>query len=233
MNKLILDVLDQSYKINLDWKIKDYLETFYPNYKLAYVDYFQKQDDWDEIIRRVVGIPLHILERCKPEHKEQIIAILSNIKSIPSNIKTIDLKTLTFGNFIDLDVYFFNNPLKYWDDILKILAPHKDPNELYIWDLFRVFNQFLEYRLWIYKQYKGLFGWDEKEERDEDGELKYTNISEIAGSWFNIVCVLSGEDINKIDETTNQPLIKVLNFLSRKKDKDLQDMKLIKKQRII
>ena len=233
MNPIILDIEDKEFVVQLEYKIKPYLETFYPNYKLAYKDYFEDEQDWDELINRVVGVPLKTLERCNPQHKKQIIYILSSIRTFPSTIKTIDLKTLTFGNFIDLDVYFFNNPLKYYDDILKIITPNEDIDKLYVWDMFKAFNNFMEFRLWIYKQYKGLFGWNEAEDRDESGDLRYSNVSEIAGSWFNIVCVLANEDINKIDETTNQPLIKVLNFLSRKKDKDLEQLKIMKKHKVL
>jgi hypothetical protein len=38
MNPIILDIEDKEFVVQLEYKIKPYLETFYPNYKLAYKD---------------------------------------------------------------------------------------------------------------------------------------------------------------------------------------------------
>lgn len=229
---ILIDINDRTYKLNLNWTIDDYLQMFYKNPELSYQDYLTDEEDFDYIINKSVGIPLSVLENCSPKDKHKIINILSSIRLFDSELKTIDLKELTFGNFVDLDIYFFNNPLKYYKDILNILSPGWLEYEMKIHDLFKVFNNFLEYRLWLYKQYKNLFDWNEKTERDDVGQLKYTNITEIAGNWFDTICSLSNDDINKIDETTNQPLIKVLNFLARKKVKILEQQQEMRKNKL-
>ena len=232
MSKIYIDILDDTYELPLLWKVEDYLRTFFVNYKLSTLDYFQNTEDWKPLISKVLGLDDDVLDRCNPEGIYHLVEIMKNIKLTTSLAKRMNFNNLTFGNFIDLDVYFFNNPLKYWRDILTILAPNENLDELYIHDLYSIYNSFLEWRLWLYKQYKGLFGWEEKDDRDENGDLLNTNITQIAGHWFNIVCVLSGEDVNKIDETTNQPLFKILNFLSRKKDRDQEELRLLKKTKI-
>jgi hypothetical protein len=232
MQNIILEIEGTEYKLKLDWTIQEYLDCFIPDYKLTYQDLLKDETKWDELIHKAVNIPLDVLEKCNPEHKTYVIIMLDNIKLFDSNIRTIDMKQMTFGNFVDLDVYFFNNPLKYWREILDILTPKADKDSLYINDLMKVFNLFLEFRLWLYKQYKGLFGWSEKTDRDEDGLLSPNNITEIAGAWFNVICVLSNEDINKIDETTKQPILKVLNFLARKKDKENKEMREMRKNKL-
>lgn len=233
MKDIILEIEGTEYKLKLDWTIKEYLEAFIPNWNITYQDLFLDETEWDELIHRGLNIPLDVLQRCNPDHKEQVIWMLDSVKLFESDIKTIDMKQMTFGNFVDLDVYFFNNPLKYYKEILHILTPNADIDELMIWDLMKVFNLFLEFRLWLYKQYKGLFGWEEKTDRDDDGLLKPKNITEIAGAWFNVICILSNEDINKIDETTSQPIMKVLNFLARKKEKDTKEMMELRKNKLI
>jgi hypothetical protein len=233
MKDIILEIEGVEYKLKLYWTIEEYLDCFVPNYKITYQDLFADEDNWDELIHKAIGVPLEVLSRCKKGDKSRVIYMLDSVKMFESEIKTIDMKQMTFGNFVDLDVYFYNNPLKYWNEILDILCPNVDKVNLYIWDLMRVFNLFLEFRLWLYKQYKGLFGWNEKTDRNEDGELSPKNVSEIAGAWFNVICILSNEDINKIDETTNQPIMKVLNFLARKKDKENKELMDMRKNKLI
>lgn len=233
MDEIVLEIEGAEYKLKLEWSIQDYLNCFVPNYNITYQDLFNDEENWDELISKALDIPLEVLSRCKINDKERVIIILDSVKLFDSNITTIDMKQMSFGNFVDLDVYFYNNPLKYWREILDILTPTADKDSLLIQDLMRVFNLFLEFRLWLYKQYKGLFGWNEKTDRNDDGELSPKNVSEIAGAWFNVICVLSNEDINKIDETTNQPIIKVLNFLSRKKEMDNKQMVEMRKNKLI
>jgi hypothetical protein len=233
MNEIVLEIEKKEYTLKLEWTIKEYLDCFIPNYKITYQDLFKDEEEWNGIINRALNIPIETLERCNPDHKSQVIYMLDSVKLFESNIKTIDMKQMSFGNFVDLDVYFYNNPLKYYEDILDILTPNVDKDKLMIWDLMKVFNLFLEFRLWLYKQYKGLFGWEEKTDRNEDDELSPKNVSEIAGAWFNVICILSNEDVNKIDETTNQPIMKVLNFLARKKDKDNKELQEMRKNKLI
>lgn len=233
MNGLILEIEGNEYKLKLEWTIKEYLNVFMPNYNITHQDLFADESEWNNLIWRAVNIPLDLLERCNPTHKQQLVWMLDSIKTFESDITTIELKEMSFGNFVDLDVYFFNNPYKYYKEILQILTPTADIDNLMIWDLTKVFNLFLEFRLWLYKQYKGLFGWEEKTDRDEDGQLKTKNITEIAGAWFDVVCRLSNEDINKIDETTSQPILKVLNFLARKKEKDTKEMMEMRKNKLL
>lgn len=229
---ILIDVNDRTYKFKLNWTIDDYLEMFYKNPELSYQDYLSDAEDFDYIINKSVGIPLSVLENCTQNDKLRIVNLLGSVRFFDTDIRTIDMKELTFGDFVDLDIYFFNNPLKYYKDILGILSPGYKEYELHIQDLFKVFNNFLEYRLWLYKQYKNLFGWKEKTDRDETGQLKFTNISEIAGNWFDVICTLSNDDINKIDETTKQPLIKVLNFLARKKVKMMEQQEEMRKNKL-
>lgn len=229
---ILIDIDNRTYKFSLNWKVEDYLEMFYKNWELSYQDYLTDPEDFDYIINKSIGVPLSVLEKCKLNQKEKLINIISSVRLIESDQKTIDMKELTFGEFVDLDIYFFNNPLKYYKDIMNILSPGWVEYQLNIQDLFKVFNNFLEFRLWLYKQYKNLFGWDEKTDRDESGQLKYTNITEIAGNWFDIICNLSNDDINKIDETTKQPLIKVLNFLARRKTKIDEEKEMMRKNKI-
>lgn len=219
MKPLTVSIDNIDYKIKLDWKPDEYIKIFSTTYTLSPEQIFSDENNWDNIIHNITGCPIETLERASSIEKSKIIWVLDSVKYFESNIKIKNLNNITFGEFVDLDVYFFNNPLKYWEDIITILTDEPKEN-IYIWDAYYAFNSFLEWRLWLYKQYKGLFGWQETFERDPEENLQPQSITEIAGHWYNVICVLSGEDINKIDQTTEQPLIKVLNFLARKKEKD-------------
>ena len=46
---------------------------------------------------------------------------------------------------------------------------------------------------------------------------------QVARSWYKVIVGLAGEDILKIDEVTEQPLTKALNFMALQKEKVMEE----------
>lgn len=132
-------------------------------------------------------------------------------------IKLKDFETITFGEFVDIEVYLAQGTTKTLDKILKIIAPYcKDINGgLY------ALNKYLQFRQFLFKQYKGLFSTNETSDEDEKPEHPEKIAFRIMKSWYKIIVDLAGGDILKMDNITDQPYKKVLNFMAHQKEQVL------------
>lgn len=91
-------------------------------------------------------------------------------------------------------------------------------------------EQYNNYRTHIYRSYKKLF---EIEDHQFDGEID-TNFDplQVARNWYKIIVSLAKDDLLKIDEVTNQPLKKALNFMAYQKERQLEEnLKQLQKKR--
>lgn len=152
--------------------------------------------------------------------------------------------TLTLGEFIDLEHYFSNDYIINLSTICGILyrqhslnqwqveeiEPYKfNPldrvdifNELPISFVYGITNDYLKFRENFLKVYENLFqpqfdSEDESEEMDiEDIKAEEEEKKVSRWSWESIIWNLANEDITKVDQVTDLPLILAFNFLSMK-----------------
>jgi hypothetical protein len=68
-----------------------------------------------------------------------------------------------------------------------------------------------------------LFGLNEKLTIDELEDVDDTDRQHNARSWYKIIVGLANGDLLKIDEVTQQPLKKTLNFMSLQKEQQLEE----------
>ena len=131
-----------------------------------------------------------------------------------------DFTTLTFGEFIDLDIYMVLGMDQHLDDILKIIGTQEySANEaLYIID------QFANFRITTYRSYSGLFGLNSKGEQ-EDVDPEEFNPKKVSTGWYKVIVDLADDDLLRIDPITDQPLNKTLTFMSLRKEKALAEQK--------
>jgi hypothetical protein len=148
-----------------------------------------------------------------PQRQLAMSLIISQInRREPTDIKP--LSELTFGQFIDLDVYINLSVDKHLDKISDLLGTQTIAAKA-LWQV----DQFIAYRTYILRQYKVLFGLDEEDfEIDEDDQAEWDPMS-LARNWYKVIVALAGDDILNIDSVTDQPLIKVLNFMALQKEK--------------
>lgn len=182
---------------------------------------FEYQPHWPRIIATATGAPLDYLINVSQESLELGIVFIATVINQRTETKIKDFNTITFGEWIDLDIYLNYGADKHIEDILAILSPEtKWANEA-LW----VIEKYSEWRLFIYKQYTKLFGLDEPGAGQED--IK----TDIAKSWYEVIISLANEDILNIDAVTDQPLKKALNFMAYKKEKQLEEQQRQLKER--
>ena len=182
---------------------------------------FEHKPHWPRIISAATGAPLEYLEETVEESLELGIVFIATVINQRRETEIKDFNTITFGEWIDLDIYLNYGADKHIEDILGILSPKTTMADEALW----VLEKYSTWRLFIYKQYTRLFGLDEP---SEGSEGQATNI---AKSWYEVIISLANEDLLNIDAVTEQPLKKALNFMAYKKEKQLEELQRQLKER--
>tara|TARA_R110000772_G_scaffold245957_1_gene359550 strand:- start:815 stop:1474 length:660 start_codon:yes stop_codon:yes gene_type:complete len=181
---------------------------------------FEHEAHWPRILSTTTGAPLEYLELTKGDSLELGVAFIASILNARKEVELKDFNELNFGQWCDLDVYLNWGADKHIQGILDILAPEVKQADEALW----VLERYATWRDWMYNQYRGLFDLDEP--RESDGETV-----NVAKSWYHVIVVLAGEDLLKIDEVTEQPLKKTLNFMAWRKEQQLKEQERINKER--
>lgn len=158
------------------------------------------------------------------------------------NYELLPLTHLTLGQFIDLEHYFADGYVKNLTTIAgirykkhgvdewgeKTYEPYKylpgdradEFNEVPISDIYGVITEYIKFRDEFTKAYENLFEPNIEETDEElDPEDRIAEQEEKKAkkwSWENVIYQLAGEDITKVDQVTDLPLILAFNFLSMK-----------------
>jgi len=193
------------------------------------VDQYSKalQFDWDDpsywpmIIAQLSGAPLPLLVKADRQALELAISFIINSMNDRRETATIDLEQITFGQFVDLDVYLALGLDKYFNEITALVAPDAKWADEAMWAI----DKFASFRTYTYRQYKVLFGITDKEldQAELDGNTEVNDKMNIARSWYKVIVSIAGDNILNIDEVTEQPLKKVLNFMALQKEKVLEE----------
>lgn len=187
------------------------IDKFVAIYKLD----INEEINWNRIIKVAIdGISEDIINKMNYDMKYMIISFIIVNMNKRVETKIIDLDKLSFGEFIDLEVYLSLGYINYLKEMMKILSPYTKTGNGALW----VLEKWMEWRNLVYRQYRGLFDADkEVDERD----LKHIEKDKmiVARTWYGTLVELSGEDILKMEEIENLPFRRVFNFMSYKKDK--------------
>ncbi len=201
-------IQEQTYKIPERFTIQQWKQ-------LMKWDY-ERKEHWPRIIHEATGAPLEYLNTVAEDSLELgVVFIASNVgKRKETKIK--DFNTISFGEWVDLDVYLNMGVDKYITEILTTLEVKTKQADEALW----VIEKYTEWRLFIYKQYSKLFGLDGPTS-DEPAEAQ-TGM-EVARSWYKIIVNLAGDNLLNIDAVTDEPLKKVLNFMALQKERQLEE----------
>lgn len=183
---------------------------------------------WPKVISTLMGIHPKDLKDISDAQLELCMGVVYAKVSERKEIQWKDPNTLTFGEWVDLDVWIGKGSKNNIDDILRILGvtPHAD-EAMYILDAY------INWRNFMYRQYSELFGI----EVDEDDEIivdedRTPNPDAIANGWYTIIINLAGDNILNIDKITEQPIIPTLNFMAHQKAKVVaENFRQLKQQR--
>lgn len=147
------------------------------------------------------------------------VSLVLHQVSAQRECKLVDFTKLTFGEFLDLDVYLVLGMEKHMDAILDLICVKKPK---YIDEALWAITQYAHFRISTYRQYSGLFGLNDKGEQDDVDDESF-NPQLIAKNWYKVIVNLAQNDITKLDEVTDQPLKKALNFMSLQKEQILEE----------
>ena len=179
---------------------------------------FDDTRNWSKIMAVGMKLPVH---RFIPVNQDSLLlgaSFILNALSVRVKAPHADFTTLTFGEFVDLDVWIVMGIENHIDDIMKLLGsrPTYTANEaLY------VIEQYANFRLSTYRSYSGLFGLNAKGEQ-EDLEENFEP-HKVARNWYRVIVDLADDDLQKLDYVTEQPLKKVLNFMAIRKERALEE----------
>lgn len=182
------------------------------------------QFDWSDskyypmIISQLTGAPLPLMSKANDEILHLGMGFVVKSMNDRKECKMLDLEGLTFGQWVDLDVYLTGGLDTNIEKIIAILTPDAKWADEAMWAI----DQYAAFRTYIYRQYSVLFGINQKQTFDElEPETKDKQAN--ARAWYKIIVGLANGDILKLDEVTEQPLKKTLNFMSLQKEQQLEE----------
>ena len=184
------------------------------------------QYDWEDpkyypmIVAQLIGISPSILIGATEEALTLAIAFIVKSMNERKECKTLDLEQIEFGQFVDLDVYLALGLDKHFMAIQELIAPEAKWADEAMWAI----DKFAAFRTYTYRQYKVLFGLTDAaiDEAEMEGE-RLKDKMDVARSWYKVIVALAQDNILKLDEVTEQPLKKVLNFMALQKEKVMEE----------
>ena len=178
---------------------------------------FEDSTYWPHIIHAVTGISLHLLKDVNHDSLELAIVFISAVMQQRKEVPMMDLNKMTFGQWVDLDIYGTFGADKKLRDMMDILYPDcKDAAEA-LW----VLDKYIEFKKFMTRQYKELFGYTE--DVPEDVENMPIDPMQAAKSWYKVMVNLANNDVLKLDAVASEPLKKILNFMALQKEEALKE----------
>lgn len=180
---------------------------------------FTNPFNWPTIINIVTGVPKDLLVKGNQDTLELGAAIIVQMCNARMQTKIKPMDKLTFGEFVDLDSYLAMGTQEWLKAMAVILVDTQWADEA-LWAI----DQWVNYRLYIFRQYSALFGLEDQDlGTDEESTDRPIQKDAVARNWYKIIVDLAGDDILRLDAVTEEPLIKVLNFLALRKEKQMEE----------
>jgi|TARA_B110000908_G_C10214781_1_gene432180 hypothetical protein len=181
---------------------------------------------WIGVLSKLMGVHPKDLTTMSDSQLQMCMGIIFSKLEERKTAPWRDPSSLSFGEWVDLDVWINKGIGVHAKDILKILQLHK--GELMADEASYIIESFITWRTWIYKQYSELFGLDLDE---DDNIISQDDISvdgpidpdEVINGWYSIIIGLAGDDLLRIDKVTDQPVLATLNFMAYQKQKTIAE----------
>ena len=218
-----LQIGDNEYKLAEDYPIDKWLRI----YKHSLV--------MKSVLSLGMGITLddqkHMPEQTKLLASALIFSSMTpNWLTIQTEVKEgklIDFSAMSFGTFIDLEVYLEDYYGKY-PEIVKTLYNIESIDGVTINQVYAGVESYLTWRNWLYRQYKNLFNYDDVDKEDiEIQQQKKSNVY----LWYDLVMTLANNEFKNQDYVLEKPVIECLNWLAWNKDRLLKEAEQLKQNR--
>ena len=188
---------------------------------------------WIPIISKLMGLHPKDLVTMSDNQLQMCMGIIFAKLEERKETPWKDPGSLTFGEWVDLDVWISKGVGVHAKDILKILQLHS--KELMADEASYIIESYITWRTWIYKQYSELFGLeiDEDEniisDEDEDGPIDPDGV---INGWYSVINGLADNNLLNIESVTEQPVLATLNFMAYQKQKTIaENFNKLKQQR--
>lgn len=223
MIKLTID--NKKYAIPARLKVEQWKNLI----KYDFTDYFQ----YSKIIASIIGADPEKVAQCNEDSQILAVGFIINLMNQRKEHQVRDFNDLMFGEFVDLDIYVTMGVEKNITQILETLTPKGKEVTEWADEAMWLIDRYTQFRVYTYRQYAGLFGINSKGEQEiDEDDLDAYDPKKVAKGWYKIIIDLSDNDLQKIDYVTDQPLKKVLNFMSHRKEKQLEEnFKLMQQKR--
>lgn len=184
----------------------------------------RKDENKKMFVSSLTGCPPYLLNTLEPEIFDVIfLACITNTSIYELELKEQvgiyrlkDFTGLSFGEFIDLDLYINNGTIEHAVEIASIIydmpiniAAQQDYRQM--WE---AISLIFKWRQNIYKEYAEFF---EVEDRDTDEPGKTWTLQRLQLMWYEATLVLAEHKFLNIHLVTQRPVKEALNFLTWKK----------------
>ncbi len=187
---------------------------------------FTDVSHWARAVSIVTGAPYDVLKYAPQEALELGASLLVELINQRAETTMKPLDELKFGEWIDLDIYISMGVTTNLKKMIKILNSETEWADEALW----IADKYIQWRSTVYRQYSNLFGLDEQVEDGEEPEIQ--DPLHTARSWYAIIVDLADNNLLNLDAITEQPLVKTLNFMALRKQKQLEEnMKILQQQK--
>lgn len=194
------------YKVPSKWTLQQW--------KLLVQMDLELPQNWPKVFAIALNKPVGHFINCNEDSLILGTSLIINECAKRREVRHKDFRELTFGEFVDLDIYMVMGIEKNIDAILKLLS---DNTNLTANEALYIIDQYANYRISIFRSFANLFGVNAQGESEEDVENIDPNA--VARGWYKVIVDLANDDLLRIDDITDQPLIKTLNFMALKKER--------------
>jgi hypothetical protein len=171
---------------------------------------------WPKIVSTALNMSESELTGAPTEALELAVTLIKhNLEwGEAESLTVVPLDELTFGDWIDLDIYFMDGVAKTLHLILKKFANGGVDTAMPA--ALEAIKLISSWRKSQFRAYTGLFGEQDFEEGEEPEEA--SEVVNIRRVWYEVLVGLSGQDPLKIDTVTQLPFRAALNFMAWRKD---------------
>jgi hypothetical protein len=213
-----INIADKSYELKERLTIADW--------QLLVKFDFTNEDHIPHVLSIVMDMPLKFAQLVPLDLQAIAMGFVIELANRRTQISCKNFEKLTFGEFVDLDVYLNVDIADHITDILNILVVDTDWAD----EALFVVENYAKYRTYVYRQYKALFELDEQDFEAESEPI--VDRMSVARNWYKVIVQLADNDITKLDEVTSYPLKKVLNFMALQKEyRKEEEMERLKQKR--
>lgn len=132
-------------------------------------------------------------------------------------LKIVNLDAMTFGDWIDLDIWMYDGATKSLHLILEKFANGGANTPMP--SALKALGQISNWRKQVYRVYAGLLSDGEPDIEDEDYEEdEEQQTTDPRRVWYQVLIHLAQEDMLKLEQIAEQPFRNALNFMSWRKE---------------